>query len=262
MLAAEKPSVNDPLFGRSFSPRPVLRPADQVRLAILEAIISGQLKPGDRMPSEPEQARGFKVSRSVVREALRSLADLGLLSVVRGRGGGSYVNRLDAGPVERNLREAMDLLLHFQGINVAELLEARRAIEGVCASLAAVRRTGKEVAAIAGIMSQVNDRSLSDQDWLDLDIRFHRAVAWSAHNRALIVPLTAFHGVVQPRLNLAILHLLSRTTVNRQHGAICAAIEARRATAAQEAVERHLDYLEELYERAGLLSSPTASNSD
>jgi DNA-binding FadR family transcriptional regulator len=48
-------------------------------LSILEAIISGQLRPGDRLPGEQEQARGFNVSRAVVREALRALSQVGLV---------------------------------------------------------------------------------------------------------------------------------------------------------------------------------------
>jgi DNA-binding FadR family transcriptional regulator len=235
-------------------PRPVRQPADRVRLIILEAIVSGKLEPGDRLPSEHEQARAFKVGRSVVREALRSLAQLGLILAVPGRHGGSFVNRLDAGPVERSLREAMDLLVHFEAVTIAELVEARRAIEGMCASLSAVRRTDNELAAIRETIESAQDDSLSNDGWLDLDIQFHRAVARSAHNRALIVPLAALHGVAQPRLNRAILPLLSRARVNRQHRAVFAAISAGEPEAAQLAVERHLDYLESLYRKSGILS--------
>jgi len=237
----------------AFVPLPVRQPADQVRLTILDAIVSGKLKPGDRLPSEHEQARAFKVGRSVVREALRSLVQLGLISIVPGRQGGSFVNRLDAGPVERSLREAMDLLVHFEAITIAELVEARRAIESTCASLSALRRTDNELAIIRETIESAQDDSLSDDGWLDLDIQFHRAVARSAHNRALIVPLAALHGVAQPRLNQAILPLLSRARVNSQHRAVFAAISGGEPEAARLAVGRHLDYLESLYRKSGLL---------
>lgn len=239
--------------GAAFSPQPVQRPADQVRLSILDAIISGRLRPGDRLPSEVEQASGFRVSRSVVREALRSLAQVGLITVVQGRQGGSFVNRLESAPVAENLREAMELLLHFQGINVAELVEARRAIEGTCASLGAARAIDGELVAIREPIEQAADPAMPDDEWLELDIRFHRAVAQSAHNRALIVPLAALHGVVQPRLNREIMRHLTRRRVNAQHAAIYEAIAAHDPTGAHRAVERHLDYLEALYRRAGLM---------
>src|ERR671927_260181 len=66
-----------------FSPTPVMRPVDQVRISIVQAIATGALRPGDRLPSEHEQARGFRVSRAAVREALRSLVDMGLVETAR-----------------------------------------------------------------------------------------------------------------------------------------------------------------------------------
>lgn len=236
-----------------FTPEPVKRPVEQVRVSIVEAIATGQLRPGDRLPSEAEQARGFKVSRAAVREALRSLADLGLISTVQGRGGGSFVNRLDSIPVERNLSEAMRLLLHFDAINVAELVEARRALEGTSARLAATRRDPRHLAAMAEILEHARDDGLSGDAWLELDIRFHRAVAESAENRVLIVPLAAMHALVQPSLNNTIMPLLSRSEINADHQAIYEAIRARDASGADAAVDRHLDHLERLYRESGLL---------
>src|SRR6185312_9968967 len=179
-----------------FNPTPVMRPVDQVRLSIVQAIASGRLRPGDRLPSEHEQARGFKVSRASVREALRSLVEMGLVTTVRGRGGGSFVNRADAEPVARNLGEAMDVLLHIDAINVAELLEARRSLEGTCARLAAERRSEAHLHAIEAVLDEARDDALEDDPWLALDVRFHREVAESAENRVLMVPLAALHATV------------------------------------------------------------------
>ncbi len=230
-----------------------MRPVDQVRVSILQAIAKGQLRPGDRLPSELEQARGFQVSRAAVREALRSLGEMGLVTTVQGRGGGSFVNNVDPDPVARNLGEAMDVLLHLDAINIAELLEARRALEGVCARLAAERRSGAHLRAIAGVLEAARDPELSAEAWLGLDVRFHRAVATSAENRVLMVPLSALHAIVQPRLNEAIRPLIVREDIDAEHGAILAAIGDRDAAAATVAVERHIDTLEGLYRRVGVL---------
>jgi DNA-binding FadR family transcriptional regulator len=237
---------------RPFAPSPVMRPVDQVRISIVQAIATGQLRPGDRLPSEVEQARGFQVSRASVREALRSLVEMGLVSTVQGRGGGSFVNRIDSGPVARNLGEAMDVLLHLEAINVAELLEARRALEGTCARLGAERRSTRDLRPMEELLAEAGDPALSDQAWLALDVRFHRAVADSARNRVLVVPLFALHAIVQPRLNDAILPLLRREEINAEHGAIYEAIRDREPAAAAAAVDRHLDRLERLYRRAGV----------
>src|SRR3954454_23449540 len=165
--------TSGPVNAVSFTPTPVMRPVDQVRVSILQAIAKGQLQPGDRLPSEVEQARGFRVSRAAVREALRSLGDMGLVTTVQGRGGGSFVNNVDPDPVARNLGEAMDVLLHLDAINIAELLEARRALEGVCARLAAERRSAAHLREIAGVVEAARDPELSTEAWLGLDVQFH-----------------------------------------------------------------------------------------
>ena len=245
--------VNLLIASSSFAPQPIRRPVDQIRLSVLEAIATGRLRPGDRLPSEAEQARGFQVSRATVREALRSLAEAGLVSTVRGRGGGSFVNRLDSGPAERSLSEAMGLLLHVDAISVGELLEARRALEGTCARLAAARHNPPDLAAMAGTLERARDESLSADVWLSLDIDFHRAVAESASNRVLLVPLAALHALVQPRLNEAILPLIDRSEINAQHQAIHDSIGSRDVSGAGAAVDRHLDHLDHLYRAAGVV---------
>jgi GntR family transcriptional regulator, transcriptional repressor for pyruvate dehydrogenase complex len=231
-----------------FTPTPVMRPVDQVRVSIVQAIASGQLRPGDRLPSEHEQARGFRVSRASVREALRSLVEMGLVTTVRGRGGGSFVNRADADPVARNLGEAMDVL-----INIAELLEARRALEGTCGRLAAERRSQEHLRALEAVLEAAADPALADAAYLDLDVRFHREIAASAENRVLMVPLFALHAIVQPRLNRAISSLVVRAEIDAEHGAIATAIRDRDAAAASAAVDVHIDHLEDLYRRVGVL---------
>jgi DNA-binding FadR family transcriptional regulator len=242
-----------PVTPAPFSPTPVMRPVDQVRLSIVQAIATGRLEPGDRLPSELEQARGFQVSRAAVREALRSLAEMGLVTTVQGRGGGSFVNSVNADPVARNLGEAMDVLLHLDAINLVELLEARRALESVCAQLAAERRSAAHLRAIAQVLESAADPHLSIPAWLEHDVRFHRAVATSAENRVLMVPLAALHAIVQPGLNEAISPLIVRSEIDAEHGAILAAIRDRHAAAASAAVGRHIDTLEELYRRVGVL---------
>ncbi len=229
-------------------------------MEILRAIESGELRPGDRLPSELETARGFKVSRSAVREALQSLAHMGLITTVPGRGGGSFVNRLDAEPIERGLTEGMRLLLRFDGINVAEIADARRSLEGACAELAARRRTREQVEEMAEILDEARDPTISDEDWLDHDIGFHRSVVQAADNRVLQVPLAALHKIAQPRLNDSIRPYLDRKSVNAQHRAIHEAIKEGDPDAARAAVNSHVDYLEGLYREAGLLTGDYESD--
>jgi GntR family transcriptional repressor for pyruvate dehydrogenase complex len=103
------------------------------------------------------------------------------------------------------------------------------------------------------ILRAARDPDLATDAWLALDVRFHHEVAASAENRVLMVPLSALHAIVQPRLNGAIEPLLDRDAINAEHGAILAGIRDRDADGAAAAVDRHLDHLERLYRHAGVL---------
>jgi GntR family transcriptional regulator, transcriptional repressor for pyruvate dehydrogenase complex len=188
-----------------------------------------------------------------VREALRSLVEMGLVTTVPGRGGGSFVNRAETAPVARNLGEAMDVLLHLDAISIAELLEARRALEATCGRLAAQRRSADHLRAIARVIDTARDPELSIEAWLALDVEFHHEVAASAENRVLMVPLSALHAIVQPGLNETIRPFLDRPAINAEHGAIHDAIRDRDADAAAAALDRHIDTLERLYRQVGVL---------
>jgi DNA-binding FadR family transcriptional regulator len=172
---------------------------------------------------------------------------------VPGRGGGTFVNQPGPDPVARNLGEAMDVLLHLDAINVAELLEARRALERTCAQLAAARHAVRHIVAMEQILATARDPQLPSEVWLALDVRFHREVAASAGNRVLLVPLSALHAIVQPRLNGAIEPLLDRDEINAQHSAIVAGIRNGDPEDATTGVDEHLDHLERLYRAAGVL---------
>src|ERR1700689_745140 len=89
--AAEAPSA----LGAAFAPIPVLRPREQVEEQIRAAILSGLLDVGSKLPSEAVLANQFSVSRTTVREALRSLATKSLIEKIPGPAGGTFVRKVD-----------------------------------------------------------------------------------------------------------------------------------------------------------------------
>jgi GntR family transcriptional regulator, transcriptional repressor for pyruvate dehydrogenase complex len=106
---------------------------------------------------------------------------------------------------------------------------------------------------MAQVLEEARAPELSIEAWLALDVRFHREVAVSAENRVLMVPLSALHAIVQPRLNEAIRPLIDRPAIDAEHTAIRDAIRDRDAAAAAAAVDRHIDTLERLYRQVGVL---------
>jgi GntR family transcriptional regulator, transcriptional repressor for pyruvate dehydrogenase complex len=232
-----------------FRPAPVVAPAEQIRTQLVEAINKGELRPGDRLPSEGHLARQFGVSGAQVRAGLDTLVNLGLIEITRGRGGGLRVARPDPHRVQQNWRNTLAVLADLSDLSIAELAEARREVEIICARAAADRRTDEDLRRMAETLDEAADPGMSRRDWLDLDITFHRAVADAGHNRVLAMPLVAVHAVSQPRLNELIADQLDRAEVTRQHRAIYEAIASGSAEAAGDAVQRHVAYLEALYVR-------------
>ena len=119
-----------------------IRPAyEQVSIQIRDAILEGRLGPGERLPVELELTRMFGVSRSTVREALRTLASQHLVTTTRGVTGGTYVAHPDPAKVTRYLETSIRLLSDVDEVTLDEITEVRRVLEVPAARTAAETAT-------------------------------------------------------------------------------------------------------------------------
>ena len=149
---------------------------------IAEKVRAGELRVGDKLPTERELAVQMEISRPTLREAVRVLADAGVLEVRRGPGGGMFVAS-DVVPVELVRRRSSDRLGE-----VAPVLEARRMIEPGVARLAAQRATAADLAALERsieAMRVIAERGYGAEDeerFLQLDMQFHLALARASGN--------------------------------------------------------------------------------
>jgi DNA-binding FadR family transcriptional regulator len=116
------------------------------------------LRPGDRLPAEPELCALSGVSRSTVREALRVLASQHLIITTRGVTGGSFVAEPSPAALAETLTSGVRLLLSGRTVGGAELLEVREMLEVPAVGLAAQRRTEDDLAALrASLFDPVHD---------------------------------------------------------------------------------------------------------
>lgn len=111
------------------------RISEEVVQQLKESILLGLFRPGDRLPSERDLANQFKVSRVVIREALRTLENLGFILTRQGAAGGAFVTDLS---FERLASDFLDLFLAGK-ISIREMYEVRRLVEPEVARLAAHR---------------------------------------------------------------------------------------------------------------------------
>jgi GntR family transcriptional regulator, transcriptional repressor for pyruvate dehydrogenase complex len=174
------------------------RARDDVLGRLREAILSGRIRPGERLPGERQLCERFGVGRPTLREALRSLEATGLIEVRPGKGGGSYA----ATPSEATLGDALAALVNLRGASPEDLAEFRVDFEGENAAWAARRADAGEVATLEAIVAEaeaVGARPGSGRRLARIDVRWHEALARATGNRLRIGIALGIHDAVLRR---------------------------------------------------------------
>ncbi len=240
----------------TFKPQPVARAREQVETQIREAILSGIFKRGEKLPSEAELAENFAVSRTTVREALRSLAAAGLIFKVPGASGGSFVQVIDYRSLGGVLGDSIVNTLRLGTVEYDEVAQVRYLLEVPSAKLAATNRSEEDVETLQSIVDRQKEITFDHPDVPGLDIDFHSAIGDASGNRVLASFVTALHRATRPVLAKHLDDKAGRDTV-RQHAAIVKAITEGDAEAAAGAMEKHLNYLQRLRD---VRDEPTTSD--
>ena len=217
-----------------FSPVRPTRASDDVIAQIRRAILAGEVRPGDRLPTERELAQQFGVSRVTVRDALRALEANGLVRVKVGGQGGPFV----AEPDISLLGESIGTHLHLRGATFHELAEARLALETTAARLAAERATEADLAALEAAIHQPRP---TPGDAASSSLDFHTALVSAAHNAALLIMFTATRGLIQAAFDA--LHAQQpdmAETARRVHTELHVAITEHDAERAAAIMREHL----------------------
>jgi GntR family transcriptional repressor for pyruvate dehydrogenase complex len=203
---------------------------------VLDFIRSSELSPGLRLPPENELATAFGVSRTVVREAMKSLQATGAISVEQGRG--TFV-------AEFPLVQSFKVLSHMNQHRMMDLFDVRRVLEGESAFYAAAARTPAQLADIAESLDDAA-RHISEEDWtgaLEDDIAFHRAVT-RATGLTLLQEMLEVAVPFWVKMNSNFAEEKDRKsrleTGNAEHTAVYEAIKAGDGAAARGAMHRHI----------------------
>ena len=158
---------------------------------IQQQILAGALKPGDQIPAERDLAERFGVSRTAVREAIKSLTEKGLIEVFVGRG--TFVTNLSPDRVV----ESMTLLLRNEPHGVASLLEARELLEAPTARRAALRRSEAHVARLRAIEAEMEEERSVSPRLIDGDTEFHVELARATGNPVLVLMTQTIMGLLR-----------------------------------------------------------------
>lgn len=225
-----------------------VRPAyQQVADQLLDLILSGQLSAGDRLPAESELASSFGVSRSTVREALRSLASRDLVKTTRGTTGGTFVRGIEVGQVREYLEMSIGLMWGADEITVAEMLEAREVLEVPVARMAAERRSDHHVKQLWEAIDREKrsrGRGLKFREHRN----FHGVVVQAAGNGLLELMTDPVFRVLQTKFLDPDVPAAFWAVVDDDHRAITEAIQAQDGDGAAQALHEHLVRLREVYQ--------------
>lgn len=213
---------------------------EQIVEQIEASILKGALKPGDQLPAERDLAQQFGVSRTAVREAVKTLREKGLVEAYTGRGTFVTDGRSHA------IRQSLDLLMKAdQPEGYAHLVEVRAILEPEIASLAATRIQEQYLALMREAVA-VMDRSLQDPDvYIEADLDFHLALAEAVDNPLILSLIDSIVEVLREQ-RLKIFTVDGGPERGQfHHKQILAAIENHDSAQARDAMRAHLHQVHE-----------------
>ena len=213
---------------------------EEVARQIERFIVEGGLKPGDKLPPERELAEMFQVSRSSLRDAIRTLELMGLLEPRQGEG--TVVCDLSAD----SLVNPLSALLVRKRALVAELLDVRKMLEPPLAGRAARNASPEEIAYLEDILRRQGEKVRRGELAIEEDSEFHYNIAVAAKNSVVLKVLDVLMDLlrVSRERSLQVEGRLQKSFAG--HRRIFSAIRRRDVAAAEAAMRQHLEKIEEI----------------
>ncbi|MFS8478544.1 MAG: FCD domain-containing protein [Micromonosporaceae bacterium] len=227
-----------------FQPVQPVRAYERIVQQIEEAILRGDLRPGDRLPSERDLVRQFSVSRASVREALRVLQSNGMVRSRAGDPAGAEI--LPFSPA--TLEKSMTTLARVSELTLTELIQFRMLLDGTANLLAAQLRTEEQLAEMDAAMAAMRAAvQVGYEEFSRADVAFHDAVARASGNRLVQVCNRVVRSVVLMLIAEKIAHAPDRAALMEEsishHAEVLDAVRAGDGAAAARIARRNLyDY--------------------
>ena len=206
----------------------------QVSEQIQQLIAQGTLKPGDRLPSERELSMQLGVSRSSVRDAIRTLEVAGILEAHHGRG--TVIRDLSTD----SLVVPLATVLVRKRDMVSELLDVRRMIEPGLAARAALHANPAQIAQLEDILRRQREKMARGEDTMLEDSQFHRTIALAAQNSVVLRVLDVLMDLLRESRSRSLQVRGRRERSYAGHVRLLNAIKRRDPRAAERAARQHL----------------------
>jgi len=209
---------------------------------IIALIASGTYSPGQRLPAERELCLRLDVSRGTLRKALANLADLGVVSIKPNSG--VYVESISAAELPREI-----LPPDFGSVDLADVVDARKAIELPAVEKACGRATNEQRRELAGLVEQMAAAVDNLSEFLKLDMQFHQALVRASGNMVLS---TAFEAIYEYHRYSSVFtsrHEGEEELALDYHRKLLTAMDAGNPRRCRVILGEHLDYMTKYSDR-------------
>lgn len=204
---------------------------------IKQMIVRGELKAGQRLPSERDLAAQLGVSRPSLREAIRALIALNILESRHGEG--TFISSLEL----ELLAEPIDFVLQVNDDALISLFEARRVLEAGVAALAAERATDLELAELEDFVKLGRGKLDDAELFIEHDIEFHARIRRAARSPVLASLLSSVSALSVASRRRTAQDPVTRARAFADHQAMVKALKARNARRAHDMMIAHLEHV-------------------
>lgn len=218
------------------------RASEAIYEQIRQLILNGDLKPGDRLPSERNMMEMMQRSRPTIREALRMLERDGFIKTVAGSQGAVVQT-----PSTKNAEQSLQALMMTNSITLENLAEMRSVTEPAIARLAAIRRSEEDLAYLQDLLEKQAAAIYDPQAFIPLDLMFHDALGRATKNELwmIITRVTTRQIEDSLRVRMRVISIEDRERMCRKilslHTGVVEAITRSDADGAEKAMLAHTE---------------------
>jgi GntR family transcriptional repressor for pyruvate dehydrogenase complex len=213
---------------------------EQIVQQIEDSILKGQLKEGEQLPAERELAQQFGVSRTAVREAVKTLREKGLVEAYAGRG--TFVTSKTA----HSIRLTLDRMMRSDASEgTVHLAEVREILEPEIAALAAQRADDDMLSAMRESIGVMDAARQDPERFIEGDLDFHLALAEAAGNPLILSLIDSIVGLLREQRMRTYYTEGGPERGQYHHKRILEAIEHRNPQGARDAMRAHLRQVQE-----------------
>lgn len=212
---------------------------EEIVVQIKELISKGELKPGDKLPTERELVEVFQVSRHCIREAIRSLEEK--KNVVTKPGSGTFVMSSDG----ESIVEYLATTVLYEKDRLAEIFTFRRMLEPQIAAMAAENVCEEDLKKFEEILSRQKRKNIKPKEYMKLDDEFHLLIASATKNLVLQRVIKGINGILMECRSETFQSTERMRLSLEGHLLIFEAIKNRDSTQAALYTNQHLDFIED-----------------